>query len=267
MNYSEIILRGYFDENNREFLEKYFFREFKKAEKDQFFEADEFFNGCIKVIEGWEKHLEDQVFRRKHQLYEMLSGARNGTMHYKDLQGKTVNQINQETIDYCEEELKNVRPDGIGGLTFNVNLFALTNGRIAYNISYGELLQIKLSILKAYKKSHQKTFADPSKEVNPENKAIKYNAKHYVLSFIMECNAIGKSLPIGQKKVLENVGNKKMGAGKGNRFYKVFNEIVKKDLIVENNLIEIGGENWREIVKNLSTEPEKIEIFLQSKHL
>ena len=58
-----------------------------------------------------------------------------------------------------------------------------------------------------------------------------------------------------------------MGAGKGNRFYKVFNEIVNKDLNVEKNLIEIGGENWRTIVKKLSNEPEIIEKYLQSKRL
>ena len=46
MNYLEIVLQGYFNDNNREFLEGYFFREFKKAEKEQFFEAVEFFNGC-----------------------------------------------------------------------------------------------------------------------------------------------------------------------------------------------------------------------------
>ncbi len=85
MNYLEIVLQGYFNENNREFLEKYFFREFKKAEKEQYFEADEFFNGCIKVIESWEKYLQEQVFKRKHELYLMLDGAKNGTMKYGDL--------------------------------------------------------------------------------------------------------------------------------------------------------------------------------------
>ena len=95
----------------------------------------------------------------------------------------------------------------------------------------------------------------------------KLQAKHYVLSYLIECNAKGESYPIGQKKVLEKIGSEKMGAGKGNRFYKVFNEVIKKDLNVENNLIEIGGENWRTIVKDLSNEPETIEKYLKIKHL
>lgn len=151
MNYLEIVLQGYFNENNREFLEKYFFREFKKAEKEQYFEAHEFFSGCIKVIESWEKYLQEQVFKRKNELYLMLNGAKNGTMKYGDLQGKTIEEKRQETIEYCEQELKEVRPDGIGSLSFTVHLHSLTKGRIAYNMPYNELLVIKIAILKAFK--------------------------------------------------------------------------------------------------------------------
>lgn len=153
MNYLDIVLQGYFNDNNREFLERYFFREFKKAEKEQFFEAVEFFNGCLKVIEGWEKHLQDKVFERKRELYLMLNEAKNGTLSYAELEGKTIEEKRQETIQYCEQELKDVRPDGIGSLSFTVHLHSLTKGRIAYNMAYNEVLQIKLSILKAFEKT------------------------------------------------------------------------------------------------------------------
>ena len=152
MNYLEIVLKGYFNENNRDFLEKYFFREFKKAEKEQFFEADEFFNGCIKVIKIWEKDLQDKVFERERELYLMLNGAKNGTMNYADLQGKTIEQKRLETIEYCEQELKDVRPDGIGSLSFTVHLASVTKNRVFGHLYYQELLQIKYSILKAYVK-------------------------------------------------------------------------------------------------------------------
>lgn len=153
MNYLEIVLQGYFNDNNREFLEGYFFREFKKAEKEQFFEAVEFFNGCLKVIEGWEKHLQDKVFERQRELHLMLNHAKNGTLSYAELEGKTIEEKRQETIQYCEQELKDVRPNGIGSLSFTVHLNSLTNGRIAYNMAYNEVLQIKLSILKAFDKT------------------------------------------------------------------------------------------------------------------
>ncbi len=68
MEYLKIVLQGYFDQNNRENLNKFFFREFKKAEKEHF-EADEFFSGCMKVVEGWKSNLQQQVFERKKELY------------------------------------------------------------------------------------------------------------------------------------------------------------------------------------------------------
>ena len=165
MNYLEIVLKGYFNENNREYLEKYFFREYKKAEKE-YFEADEFFSGCLKIIEGWENHLQDKVFERKRELYLMLNKAKNGTLSYSDLEGKTIEQKRQEIIEYCEQELKDTRPNGIGGLSFTINLHSLTNGRIAYNMAYNEILQIKLSILKAFMKTQSNIETLPSQPIS-----------------------------------------------------------------------------------------------------
>ena len=101
----------------------------------------------------------------------------------------------------------------------------------------------------------------------PEQETIRYTAKHYVLAYLIECNAKGEGFPIGQKKELEKIGNEKMGAGKGNRFYKVFNEVINKDLNAEKNLFEIGGEYWRRAVIELSKAPELVENYLQSKQL
>jgi hypothetical protein len=107
----------------------------------------------------------------------------------------------------------------------------------------------------------------PPQPIINETDIEKYKAKHYVLAYIFECNAKGEIYPIGNKKKLERIGNERMGAGKGNRFYKLFNEVINKDLNVENNLIEIGGENWRKAVIELSKAPELVEKYLQIKHL
>jgi hypothetical protein len=253
MDYLEIVLKGYFNENNRKFLEKYFFREFKKAEKEQLFEADEFFNGCLKVIKGWEKHLQYKVFERQRELYLILNIANEQRRH--------------ESIEYCKQELKDVRPDGIGSISFTVDLHSLTNGRISYDMAYNEVLYIKHSILKAFKKTQPDIETLPPQPINNETELKKYTAKHYVLAYIFECYSKGEICPIGNKKELERIGNERIGAGKGNRFYKVFNEVINKDLNVENNLIEIGGENWRKAVIELSKAPELVEKYLQSKQL
>lgn len=117
----------------------------------------------------------------------------------------------------------------------------------------------KFSIVDIIKTTpHQKTIAYKNKTLP---------AKYYVLTYLIEGNAKGESFPKGQRKELEKIGAKIMGEGRGNTFYKNFNKISRKDLNVEKNLIEIGGEHWREIVKTLSNDPETVEIYLQSKQL
>lgn len=108
---------------------------------------------------------------------------------------------------------------------------------------------------------------EPAQPINSEIDTKKYTAKHYLLAYLFECNAKGVSYPIGNKKELVRIGNERIGAGKGNRFYKVFNEIINKDLNAENNLFEIGGEYWRKAVIELSKAPELVENYLQSKQL
>ncbi len=108
------------------------------------------------------------------------------------------------------------------------------------------------------------------KELPPLNTEIdtaKYTAKHYALAYLLECNAKCEIFPRGNKKELERIGNERMGEGKGNRFYKVFNEIIKKDLNVEKNLLEIGGDYWKKAVVELSEAPELVQKYLQNKEL
>lgn len=108
----------------------------------------------------------------------------------------------------------------------------------------------------------------PPQQTTTEKETIRYTAKHYVLAYLIECNAKGESFPIGQKKELEKIGSQRIGAGKGHRFYREFNNITNSyDINKPIHLIEIGGENWRTIVKDLSNEPETIEAYLQSKQL
>jgi len=107
----------------------------------------------------------------------------------------------------------------------------------------------------------------PPKAINTETEAKKYTAKHYVLAYIFEGKAKGESFPRGNKKELERIGNERIGAGKGNRFYKVFNKFINRDLNTEIVLTEIVDENWRDAVIDLSKSPELVEDFLIRKDL
>ena len=93
-----------------------------------------------------------------------------------------------------------------------------------------------------YKAYLEQKNALPPQQTNTEKDNIRYTAKHYVLSYLIECNAKGESFPIGQKKELERIGSQRIGTGKGHRFYREFNTIINNyDINKPNNLIEIGG--------------------------
>ncbi|MBZ9650623.1 hypothetical protein [Psychroflexus montanilacus] len=175
MDFLDIVLKGYTNKNSREFLDKYFYREFKKAEKDHFFEADEFFKGCQDVIESFRNHLQDKVWERKEMLLKMLETAKNNTITYGDLQGKSIEQKRKETIDYCEKELESETPYSMGGFTFTVHLMSITNGRYLGSLNYYEVenieRDIKLAQLKVLKESFRQLEV---KEGNIVAKPINY---------------------------------------------------------------------------------------------
>lgn len=98
-------------------------------------------------------------------------------------------------------------------------------------------------------------------------KKKKYSAKYHVLAYLFECDAKGYTYPIGNKKELERIGKERMSLDSGNTFYKQFNQLVNIDRNIERNLINRIGEDWRNAVIELSTEPILIEEYLQRKQL
>jgi len=98
-------------------------------------------------------------------------------------------------------------------------------------------------------------------------KTRKYTAKQYVLAYLFECNIQGVQPPTGKKKELEKIGNERMGVGRGNTFYKALNEISRKDLNIEKNLIDIGREDWKEAILEITLLPEKLNEYLKKKQL
>lgn len=105
MDYSKIVSEGYCDENSREFLEQYFLREFKKAEKEHFFGASEFFSGCRKVTKVWEN------FLKQREAQMNLDGSYTFTMPISSLKTGLpyqigLNEINQINLAIVKAFLK-----------------------------------------------------------------------------------------------------------------------------------------------------------------
>lgn len=144
MDYLEIVIQAYFKENNLKHMKKYFFREFKKAEKE-YYEADEFFGGCLNVIEKWLNYSKNKLSERKSELNIMLTDAKNGTLKFENVEGIMFEKECLSTIKYCENELRHLNE-----VNFYIHLHSLTNGRISYNMPYNDALFIRQAILSAY---------------------------------------------------------------------------------------------------------------------
>lgn len=154
MDYSEIVLKGFLDENTRNILEKYFLREYKIAKRDQFFEANEFFSGCLKVIKGWEELLRKEEFIYCKECIYTKNRYKDGTFSVEALEGKTIEESKQELIEFYESEVTKALNHEACNERITIPLYLSTKeGRISCNLDYYNLLQIKDTIKKAYQKT------------------------------------------------------------------------------------------------------------------
>ncbi len=131
MDYIEIMLRGYTNENERKFLNKYFIREFRNAEKEHY-EINEFFNGLVNGIETLKNQYQIQLNNRARDLCLMLEIAEN------------------DTIEYCNNELSSLSLEN-----YTINLPHFTNNRFPGHLYYNEVEFIGNEIAKAYKVLNQ----------------------------------------------------------------------------------------------------------------
>ncbi|MDB4648933.1 hypothetical protein OAF64_02950 [Crocinitomicaceae bacterium] len=162
INYSELILEGFFIENNRKYLSNYFFRE-SKAANDKGYEFEEFYSGINIVLRHWEDKVKRKVIERKKELHLMLSEAKNKTLAYSDLDGKSIEQKRKDTISFCEGELSHENSFEIGNMSFSIDLNKLTNGKVIYSLNRFQFN----SIIEAVKEAESRTktpFVDKSKQ-------------------------------------------------------------------------------------------------------
>lgn len=264
MDFDKIIRNAFMHENFKN-LNAYFEREFKKAQRDNFYEKDDFFNPILDKLERIEKLNNDAFEKLKLSLKIGIEKAQKNEFEHKDYYSMCLDRLGVLYESYKQEQ-NDLRVKDFTKQLENLSIENFKRKDIFDNYSNSEIDSIRNAVNNISFKKIEQPELNESK-TSHELREKKYFAKHYVLAYLIECNAKGESFPIGQKLELEKIGNRIMGTNKGNRFYKVFNDIINKDLNIEKNLIEIGGENWRTKIKDLSSEPETIEKYLQSKQL
>ncbi|AMQ57093.1 hypothetical protein [Algoriphagus sanaruensis] len=107
---------------------------------------------------------------------------------------------------------------------------------------------------------------EPVKRLLSHYKGYRISTKHHVLSYIFDCLATDESFPSSNERTrLEYIGNARLGDRKGNRFYKVFGEILIDSLNSKTYLNMIGGDYWKDIVIELSHHQEEVKKYLEIK--
>lgn len=255
INFPKLLVDGYFNDSNRTYLDKYFLREFKKAEKEHFYEVEPFFDRCMKVIELWEDDIKRQIFERKKELYQLIELSSSN-----------------EDKERFRKEVKDLRSDGVGNETFLVQLNRLH--RIGGHISYDGLLLIKQAIREAAKRAKSLDEVISSNDIVPvEETKKKYTAREYALAYILDLHVAGNQLPVNRvegslsAKEIKRIGEEKAYDIKPDTFYRAVKDISRQfDLNNKKDLDSISCD-WRNAVRELSINWGELSKYLEKKSL
>ncbi|MGV3599320.1 MAG: hypothetical protein ACO1PI_15770 [Bacteroidota bacterium] len=148
MEYLKIVLEGYINPNTINSLSNYFFREFKKAEKE-YYDINEFFEGCLGIVRIFEDNLQNRLYKRKNELYLMKGLAEDGELNYPETDPNlSIKQRRENSIKYAKEELERIKIDD-----FYLNLSLITKGQYIGQMSNNQITFISSEINKAYLKA------------------------------------------------------------------------------------------------------------------
>ena len=144
MDFKQLILEGYYNNNSRFFLSDYFVRRCKLALREEFFQKDYFFGLLEFEVLQIKKFFLNEVYKRKSEINKIIVCARQTGLYPK----KTHNQTLDEFVNELLQEFKNLTPFDLGYYRVR-EVF-----RLDYNLSinYEEVLYIEQELKKAKKK-------------------------------------------------------------------------------------------------------------------
>ena len=104
----------------------------------------------------------------------------------------------------------------------------------------------------------------PGEPQQVKNKPKKHTAKEYAVTYLLDCFATDKDPLLGQKTELEKIFHSEYtkGSPSGNTVYKNFSNLNNKPVKDEGAVNDLIGENWKEIVLNLSTNPDALKRYI-----
>lgn len=145
MKYLEIVLNG-FKSDTINHLDNYFFREFKKAE-EKHYSIEEFFSGCLMIIETFKKIINKDLYKSKNELYMMRNLALNGMKSSTD-EPKPMDSKDKKRLNNFDEELGRISPE-----EFPINLRHYTQNRYQGYLKYSDIQKLAEGIKTARRKA------------------------------------------------------------------------------------------------------------------
>lgn len=116
----------------------YFFRIFKKAEKEYISPKVYFESGCLAKVDGFKTDIKNRLYEEKNRNYTMLLGAaKAGTVKYHELTDeqmnnpKLVKEQKKNLLNYCNDKLSE-----LSETSFSAFLTEITNGRYLGSLSW-----------------------------------------------------------------------------------------------------------------------------------
>lgn len=170
MNFKYIVINGYVTEYDRNHLVEYFYREYKKAEKE-YYDADECFDGFLSVIDEIKTYFHnvyvDHYKNLRHrlsdaeQILEIINEAKYRALHINEVeedeeeigeaeeeQKPDYYKINSEIAEECRKEFKYL----------NANNFSIESTDFLpiccrYTINLKVIFKLEDAIYEGYKRS------------------------------------------------------------------------------------------------------------------
>lgn len=175
MNYNHIVLHGYLEcKPEKNAFGKYFVRQAKVAERDEFVEKQDFYEECLSVI----KNYQDEVY---HQYYKNLTEYDGVLAAYKFAlkNGRTVDDKGvaiQTHIDYILKERKGKEERGYENDTYSFGCGTDGDGKIVNNMFSIEH-KLYYPILERMKESINILIRSISEQPSQDNNSLPGNSE------------------------------------------------------------------------------------------
>lgn len=84
MDFNNIIIQGITNSDNKSNLKSYFIREFKKAERDNFYSVDDFFNPLLRKVDSLKNELHEKFIKTEKAYKSIIQKAKKNEHNFHD---------------------------------------------------------------------------------------------------------------------------------------------------------------------------------------